>query len=117
MQINEFGNYLKQLREDNDLTLRQVNTLSEVSDSYLSQIETGKRGIPSPEILKKLAPIYNVTYEHFMQKAGYLDNIIQYELEHIVPKTIKILRENKTSINLKDDEKIAKMIKIILGIQ
>jgi len=68
----EFCKYLKYLREKQELTTRQVELYSGVSNSYLSQLETGKRGIPTPKILEKLAPIYKVPYEELMVAAGYL---------------------------------------------
>lgn len=73
MQSKEFGEYLRQLRNKRGLTIRQVETYSDVSNGYLSQIETGKRGIPSARILKKLAPILKVPCEELMIVAGYLE--------------------------------------------
>lgn len=111
MDNNYFGIYLKQLREKKNLTLRNVETQSEVSDSYLSQIETGQRGIPHPNTLKKLAPVYDVSYEHLMREAGYLEDINSDEfLREILPKTYEILQE----VNYDNDEKIANMIKVFL---
>ncbi|MHB8122648.1 MAG: helix-turn-helix domain-containing protein [Desulfuromonadaceae bacterium] len=72
MSPDNFGKYLKQLREDRGLTIRQVETYTGVSNSYLSLLENGKRGIPSPDILKKIAFIYKVTYEELMVSAGHL---------------------------------------------
>ncbi|MEN6462217.1 MAG: S24 family peptidase [Syntrophomonas sp.] len=72
MQEINFGKYLKGLRDERGLTLRQVQIQSGVSDSYLSQLETGQRGIPSPEFIKKLAPVYDVTYKEMLVAAGYL---------------------------------------------
>lgn len=72
MQEVIFGKYLKDLRVAAHLTLRQVEIQAGVSDSYLSQVENGKRGIPSADILKKLAPVYGVPYEEMLVAAGYL---------------------------------------------
>ncbi len=72
MQENNFGNYIKELRNECGLTLRQVYAQSGVSDSYLSQVENGLRGVPSADILKKLAPVYKKSYEEIFVAAGYL---------------------------------------------
>lgn len=74
MTPQEFGKYLKQLRMSLNLSIRQLALCSGVSNSYISQIENGKRGIPNPEILKKLAPHLKVSYNELMQKAGYIDD-------------------------------------------
>lgn len=74
MQEINFGRYIKSLREDRGLTLRQVQSQSGVSDSYLSQLEKGQRGTPSPEFIKKLATGYDVPYEEMLVAAGYLQS-------------------------------------------
>ena len=68
------GTYLSNLRSMKKLTLRQVEeaTEKEVSNAYLSQLETGKISKPSPSVLHSLAKVYGVEYEMLMQKAGYL---------------------------------------------
>lgn len=68
----DFGKYLKQLRKERQLTTRQVEAYADVSNSYLSLLERGKRR-PSPDILKKLASVYKVSYAELMKAAGYLD--------------------------------------------
>lgn len=66
--------YLASIRKDRKLTLRQVEntTEKEVSNAYLSQIETGKIAKPSPNVLYTLAEPYSVDYEGLMEKAGYI---------------------------------------------
>ncbi|MBA7548163.1 hypothetical protein ES705_40610 [subsurface metagenome] len=68
-----FSEYLKSLREQQRMSLRDVERRTEVSNAYLSQIELGKRPPPHPNILKKLAPIYDVSVYELMAAAGYLD--------------------------------------------
>lgn len=70
----DFARYLKQLREKNNLSIRQLALYSNVSAGYLSQIESGIRGIPSPTILKKISIPLKISYEELMKAAGYLTN-------------------------------------------
>jgi repressor LexA len=72
MEAKEFGTFLKSLRKQRKLTIRQLDLYSGVSHSYLSQLENGRRGIPSPDILKKLSNPLDVSYQELMTKAGYL---------------------------------------------
>ncbi len=65
------GAYLKQLRETQGLSLRDVQSKTAISNAFLSQIESGKVKNPSPVMLHKLATLYRVPYEHLMQRAGY----------------------------------------------
>ena len=67
-----FGEYLKLLREKQRMSLRDVERRARVSNAYLGQIEQSKRPPPHPNILKKLAPIYDVPMYELMRAAGYL---------------------------------------------
>lgn len=69
----DFGQYLRSLRKTKRLTIDEVAAELGVSNAYISQIETGKRGIPSPELLKQFHMVLDVAYEHLMEKAGYVD--------------------------------------------
>lgn len=73
----ELGLYLKTIRESLGYSTYDVNKLCDISQSYLSLMENGKRK-PSAIILKKLAPIYNLDYFDLYEKAGYID-LIEYE--------------------------------------
>jgi transcriptional regulator with XRE-family HTH domain len=68
------GEYLASLRLSKRMSLREVEEASEkaVSNAYLSQLEKGRIGKPSPNILHALATIYGVPYESLMEKAGYI---------------------------------------------
>lgn len=68
----EFGNFLKELRNKKGLTLTELAEKLGMSQPYLSQIENGKKGIPSPGVLGKLADPLGVTYIELMTKAGYM---------------------------------------------
>ncbi len=63
---------LRQLRRIKQLTLRDVEDKSGVSNGYLNQLEQGKIKQPSPHILQKLAAVYGIPYEALLQLAGYL---------------------------------------------
>ncbi|MFC8688760.1 helix-turn-helix domain-containing protein [Brevibacillus porteri] len=82
MDATEFGAYLKKLRKAKGLTLTQLGELIGYSNPYLSQIENGQKGIPSPEILKKLSGPLGVQHEVLMINAGHLtstDWLINFE--------------------------------------
>ena len=66
-----FGAYLKLLRDTQGLSLRDVQSKTDISNAFLSQIESGKVKSPSPVMLHKLALLYGVPYEDLMGRAGY----------------------------------------------
>jgi transcriptional regulator with XRE-family HTH domain len=66
----KFGQMLRKQRESKNLTLSELGQLANLSQPYLSQIENGKRGIPSPQVLQALAgPLGLDAFELFCE--GY----------------------------------------------
>jgi transcriptional regulator with XRE-family HTH domain len=102
----DFGKYLRKLRKEKKLTVRQLDLYSGVSHSYISQIERGARGIPSPEILLKLSKALNVEYEELMKAAGYIrDNkkesdypLSEQQFDFVIKEM-----ERRYNVNLRDD--------------
>jgi transcriptional regulator with XRE-family HTH domain len=70
--MDDFGAYLRRLRQEQKLTLREVEKMAGVSNSYLALIERGLRKPPGADVLKKLAPVYNVPVKDLLREAGYL---------------------------------------------
>lgn len=68
------GQYLKSIREDRKMSLRQVEeaTNKEVSNAYLSQLENDHIKQPSPHTLHTLSELYGIAYEGLMEMAGYI---------------------------------------------
>lgn len=98
---DSFGWFLRKIREDRGLSLQEVQKEAKVSNSYLSQVERGDRGVPSIEILTKLAKTYDMTIIE-MVKAATSDDIVDSVLknlnrdEEFILKIYKVLsKENK----------------------
>lgn len=73
-RTDALGAYLKSVRLGIPMTLREVEdaTGRQISNAYLSQLETGKITKPSPHILHSLAGVYNISYGDLMRRAGYI---------------------------------------------
>jgi HTH-type transcriptional regulator, competence development regulator len=70
----DFYEQLKDMRKSRGYTIREAASKSGVSPSYISQLENGNRGIPSPDILSKLAEGLDIPYTRLMEIAGYLQD-------------------------------------------
>lgn len=68
---SNYGEFLKGIRESRRLTLREVEKRVDISNAYLSQLESGKVKQPSPIMLHKLAELYELPYDVVMEKVGY----------------------------------------------
>jgi HTH-type transcriptional regulator, competence development regulator len=72
MANQTLGEGLKTARELRNLSLREVEDATGISNAYLSQLENNKVKKPSPHFLHKLAALYDLQYEVLMETAGYL---------------------------------------------
>lgn len=72
----DLGIFLKRIRKEAGFNLSQLSRASNISQPYLTQIESGGR-IPTPEVLKRLADgLCYVTNDYYsygalLEKAGY----------------------------------------------
>ena len=67
-----FGEYVRELRKRNRLTLKQAEERGVASNAYLSQLERERRRRPHPDILKRMADVYNEPITNLLAAAGYL---------------------------------------------
>ncbi|ACV59957.1 transcriptional regulator, XRE family (plasmid) [Alicyclobacillus acidocaldarius subsp. acidocaldarius DSM 446] len=74
--MSQFGQYLRKLRKERNLTINQLALYSGVSSALISRIENGQRGRPKPDTLKKLASALKVPYEDLLLHAGVLNEQI-----------------------------------------
>ncbi len=70
--VSDLGSYLKEQREQAQLSMRQLAERSGISNPYLSQIERGLKR-PSAEILQALAKGLRISAEQLYVRAGFLD--------------------------------------------
>lgn len=75
--MQSFGEYIRGLRLEQRLSLREVQGMSGVSNSYITLLERGERPPPGVDVLKKLAPVYNVPVRDLLRAAGHLDEAVR----------------------------------------
>ncbi|MCX7678498.1 MAG: response regulator [Spirochaetes bacterium] len=94
-QRAEIGAFLRAIREERGITLREAEALSGISNSYLNQIETGKVSKPSPKILRKLSNLYHISYDLLLEKCGYeLPDILLDPAEKLPKAIVLIIDDN-----------------------
>ncbi|MEH7634580.1 helix-turn-helix transcriptional regulator [Bacillus pumilus] len=99
-----FGAYLRALREEKKLSVNQLAMYSEVSAAGISRIENGKRGIPKPPTIKKLAGALKVPYEEMMQAAGYIEEVSSINQLKEEAMTLSKIKEAAAQYELGDLE-------------
>ena len=98
-QPNDLGQYLKTARTAQGLSLRDVEeaTGKEISNAYLSQLETGKVKKPSPHVLYALSHVLAVSYQLLMELTGYIVSQTEREDAAKHGKTATFSIENLTA--------------------
>ena len=66
------GEFIREQRQQGQVSLRQLARLAGVSNPYLSQIERALRK-PSAEILQQIAKALQISAETLYERAGILD--------------------------------------------
>ena len=72
IDVRHLGEFIREQRDLNNISLRQLAKLAGVSNPYLSQIERGLRK-PSAEILQQIAKGLRISAEALYVQAGILD--------------------------------------------
>lgn len=80
--MKALASYLRNIRKQRGLSLKKVEKAAGVSNAYLSQLERGRRNPPHPDILKKLAKVYEVPLTELLSAAGY--RITDYVLKGLL---------------------------------
>jgi len=97
--MKSLGNTLRELREIQMLTLRQVEVATGISNAYLSQLENDKIAKPSANTLYKLSNIYNVELDTLLSSAGIIEK--QAAPPH---KLLKSVAFSANTLLTKDEE-------------
>jgi transcriptional regulator with XRE-family HTH domain len=73
-QPKTLGTRLRDLREGQRRSLREVAAKAGINHGYLSQLERGDVAEPAPSMLHKLASAYDIPFVVLMRWAGYVES-------------------------------------------
>jgi transcriptional regulator with XRE-family HTH domain len=68
METN-FGYFLRKVRKERKMSLREVERKAKISNAYLSQLERGERTVPTISFLTRLASTYGINVNVLIKKA------------------------------------------------
>jgi transcriptional regulator with XRE-family HTH domain len=71
--VSTIGDFIREQRQQAQVSLRQLSKLAGVSNPYLSQVERGLRK-PSAEILQQIAKGLRISAEQLYVRAGILED-------------------------------------------
>lgn len=105
-----FGARLRQLRNDQGRSLRDVEREHGINSGYLSQIERNENTKPSPTVLFKLAEAYDVPSSVLMRWAGYVKDG-QPELKPNQVRALKYLGDDPSDEEVDAIKAILKVLR------
>lgn len=73
LKVGTIGDFIREQREQAQVSMRQLAKLAGVSNPYLSQIERGLRK-PSADILQQIAKGLRISAEQLYVRAGILED-------------------------------------------
>jgi transcriptional regulator with XRE-family HTH domain len=120
--LMNFYEKLRDMRKLKGFTIRELADRSGVSPAYISQLENGNRGVPSPDVLMKLSEGLNTPYSNLMEIAGYLEQASGRPLNdsYVKPRVNlrRFLQENELifdgiELSEHDNEWIERMLTVL----
>ncbi|MDO9580647.1 MAG: helix-turn-helix transcriptional regulator [Bacteroidales bacterium] len=90
--LSELGQYLRELRKNNDQTLHQVSQGTDIDSPLLSKLERGER-LPTAEQIKKLSKHFKVSESKLKVLATAEKIIKDYGANQVTLEAISIVQE------------------------
>lgn len=112
METNDFGAYIRKLREEKSeknkqFSLRQVATRLGVQPSYLSKVERGEEPNPSESFIKKLALELEQDENVLLAMVGK----VSQELRDIIVKNPAVFAQLITSLKDSPEHAILRLVR------
>lgn len=73
--MGQIGAFIRKLREDKNMSIRQLAKYTGVSPAYISQIENNYRKNPTQHVLRSLANGLGIEYDEFILQISQLAKI------------------------------------------
>ena len=96
-RLRDLGEFIRDQRRNDRLSLRKLSELAGISNPYLSQIERGLRK-PSAEILQGIAKGLKISAETLYVRAGILDETRGSDLEAAISADPSLTERQKQTL-------------------
>jgi len=116
MAVTEFGKILRKIRIDHNEVLLNMARKLEVTASYLSAVENGKRNIPTAwlNLLPQIYSLPTQSAEELRQTATAQMKSIKLDLDHVNKKRRDVALAFAQQINELDDIVLEQLKTIII---
>lgn len=114
--MTPFGVKVRELREARGVTLKQMADELHISSAYLSALEHGKRGRPSPQLLRQICGYFGIIWEEaeaLERLAGLSHPKVTVDASDLSPKAVELANRLANAIRALDDAVIDRMLEIL----
>jgi len=94
--VTPFGARIRDLRARRGVTLKQMAEALEISPAYLSALEHGKRGRPTPMLVRQICAYFNIIWD----EADELEALARRSDPRVVVDTAGLAPEATLAANL-----------------
>lgn len=114
--MTPFGEKLRQLRKERDVTLADMAKALNVSPAYLSALEHGKRGRPSWHLVQGVIAYFNIIWddaEDLLKRARISHPRITIDTAGLDPRATEFANRLSQSITRLDQNSIEKLLAVL----
>ncbi|MFP6834359.1 MAG: helix-turn-helix transcriptional regulator [Porticoccaceae bacterium] len=86
MSMSDFAEYLKQLRTEKRIGVRELGRAVGVTGMHISNMEKGK-SMPSPELIVKLADALDTDVDE-----------MSYRADHVAPEIVNVIQKQPKAV-------------------
>ncbi|MEO1066750.1 MAG: helix-turn-helix transcriptional regulator [Pseudomonadota bacterium] len=114
--MTPFGAKLRQLRDQRNITLKEMALALNVSSAYLSALEHGKRGTPTWAMVQRIIAYFNVIWdeaEELQRLAEMSDPRVVIDTAGLNPKATELANRLATEISKIEETALNELIMMV----
>ncbi|PWC32241.1 helix-turn-helix transcriptional regulator [Azospirillum sp. TSO35-2] len=114
--MTPFGERVRSLRDAKGVTLKQMATDLSISSAYLSALEHGKRGQPSPQLVRQICAYFGIIWdeaEELERLADLSHPRVTVDTAGLTAKATELANRLSERIADLDEERIAALLAIL----
>lgn len=114
--MTPFGQKLREIRDIRDITLKDMAANLQVSPAYLSALEHGRRGKPSPTLVHRICVYFNIIWddaEELQHLAKLSHPKVSVDTSGLSAEATELANRLAKDIRKLDRQTISKMLKLL----
>lgn len=114
--MTPLGVKLRQLRQEHNITLKEMAEGIDVSSAYISALEHGKRGVPTWATVQRIITFFNIIWdeaEELQRLVEISDPRVHIKTPGLVPEATEFANELALNIHKLDNRTLDEMMMLL----